>query len=405
MKISKLTITIIFLTAVFLQSCQTPEKKAINNDLDRDALQMLNESRFEEAYDLSSRSLLRNNNNSQALAVNVISAYVLALLQFRKDVDSLKQSNPISMISEINRIFENADKNLKQIKNNLNILELDKNFKFRFTPGNLKIDLNGNGMIDPKEEVLTAIVKDRDGNDIDPRRPEFAFDHSDVLWAQSYISLHLAYISILSSVDYANFMFFVTGFNSGERKNEITLKIKSRESLIDGYNYLNQMLDYSDQTRISVLAETDDEFEWLPNLSQKSCPLPMQMSQKIFNNWEVYTGLIRDLLEGKTVLNFNGLSSGKGNAEDLKAEGGINIKRLFTEPKDAVLNIEQIKLKAAAVDSDKNLDPFLEEVFGTCYEYNKIPSPIVRKLVEMNRETDKNGAASANRIKYFLWII
>jgi hypothetical protein len=91
-------------------------------------------------------------------------------------------------------------------------------------------------------------------------------------------------------------------------------------------------LDCSEQSWRAILAETDDEAEWIPNPSQGTVVPGMEVSKEVIDAWLAFVADGRDVLEGRRLIPF---WRGRGGA-------GVNVRRAFEEPQpfDLVLWVQ-----------------------------------------------------------------
>jgi hypothetical protein len=81
-----------------------------------------------------------------------------------------------------------------------------------------------------------------------------------------------------------------------------------------------------------ILAETDDDNEWVPNPKQKGV-MGVKVTQEMVDTWLATLDEIDNVLKGKTLVPFwRGTDTGRG----------VNIRRVFTEPRliDPILWIQ-----------------------------------------------------------------
>jgi hypothetical protein len=86
-----------------------------------------------------------------------------------------------------------------------------------------------------------------------------------------------------------------------------------------------------------VLAETDDDHEWIPNPKQKGV-VRVQVTQEMIDAWRETLDETEQLLQGKKLIPFwRGEREGRG----------VNLRRLFTEPQPTFDVIEWVQGTAA----------------------------------------------------------
>ncbi len=111
----------------------------------------------------------------------------------------------------------------------------------------------------------------------------------------------------------------------------IRLPIKEPARMKSALSHLEQMLARSKESWKFILAETDDDHEWLPNPRQKGV-LGIPVRQEMIDSWLEFIEETEALLAGKRLIPF-----WRGDEKR-----GVNLKRLFTEPRplDLVLWIQ-----------------------------------------------------------------
>jgi hypothetical protein len=86
--------------------------------------------------------------------------------------------------------------------------------------------------------------------------------------------------------------------------------------------HLERMLALSRESWKFILAETDDDHEWLPNPKQTGV-LGRPVSQAMIDSWLEFVGEMESLLAGKRLIPF-----WRGDEKR-----GVNLRRVFTEPR------------------------------------------------------------------------
>src|SRR5690606_240647 len=94
--------------------------------------------------------------------------------------------------------------------------------------------------------------------------------------------------------------------------------------------HLLAMASLSGKSWDAIVAETDNDAEWLPNARQQSV-VGVAVTEEMIDTWRHVMSELTALLEGKTRIPF----WRKGNE-------GVNLKRVFTEPRrfDLVLWVQ-----------------------------------------------------------------
>jgi hypothetical protein len=216
----------------------------------------------------------------------------------------------------------------------------------------VRLDIAGDGtrMISVVE-IVTRLMNREQGQ----RQILVRFDRADVAWLRGYCHLLEAIGEVLLAHDgrelfeHTGQVFFTkieTPYKfllakpSGE--NEFWANIPDMIAVIHllrlpvieparmqaALAHLQQMLAMSREMWKFVLAETDDDHEWIPNPKQKSV-VGITVTQQMVDGWLGFLDEADALLAGKRLIPFWRTSETKG----------VNLRRVFTQPRtfDAVL--------------------------------------------------------------------
>ena len=82
----------------------------------------------------------------------------------------------------------------------------------------------------------------------------------------------------------------------------------------------------------AIQAETDDDAEWLPNSKQAGVIPGVRVTQAMIDGWHEFLDELEAILQGEKLVPYWRVHDGRG----------INLKRVFTEPKtlDLVLWVQ-----------------------------------------------------------------
>ena len=87
-------------------------------------------------------------------------------------------------------------------------------------------------------------------------------------------------------------------------------------------SHLEAVVDLSRESWKYILTESDDEAEWIPGPKQKNGVLPgAAITQQTVDGWMVFLGEFEALLKGEKLI------------PHWRLEKGINLRRVFTEPR------------------------------------------------------------------------
>jgi hypothetical protein len=76
-----------------------------------------------------------------------------------------------------------------------------------------------------------------------------------------------------------------------------------------------------------IRAETDDQYEWLPNPKQKGI-FNLPVRDEMINTWLTMMGELESMLEGKTLIPMDFFGNARGQ--------GLNVKTLLEDPPSSI---------------------------------------------------------------------
>lgn len=223
----------------------------------------------------------------------------------------------------------------------------------------LDFDSDGRATVD---EALWKVLAQLGRQRVDQQQAEgfvIAFDKGDVHWLRGYISLLQAWCELFLAYDtqelhdYTAQLFFPTA----KVRHEFLMKRRPGwwDNLLDGIAFIHlvrlpvvdterfaraheHLLRTVEQSRASwsaILAETDDQHEWIPSPTQKNGVIPnMPISQEMIAGWHEVLDELEAILNGEKLVPFWRDARGKG----------VNLQRVFTEPRtfDLVLWVQGV---------------------------------------------------------------
>ena len=236
----------------------------------------------------------------------------------------------------------------------------DDNVKFPLRVGLIRLDLAGDGKAGDRFSAILARYMGGGRNIPNDQEWLVAFDRGDVAWLRGYCHLLMALAEVGLAHD-GNELFdctahvffekvetphkFLAAGDEGEPFNfqgvniadiiafvHLTrMPVKEPERMKAALKHLERMLALSRESWKFILAETDDDHEWLPNPKQKGV-LGIPLRQEMVDSWLEFVGEAEALLAGKRLAPF-----WRG-----KEKRGINLRRVFTEPRtfDLVLWVQ-----------------------------------------------------------------
>jgi len=235
----------------------------------------------------------------------------------------------------------------------------DEKVKLPLHFGMIRLDLTGDGILSENETLwkLYTVVQNSH-KDITPEQAKtfyIKFDRGDVHWLRGYCNvflalcdMYLAYDSretfdrtiqlIFSNVD-TPYKALMARRGGGKKIKSIDEAIivdviavihSIRWKLIEPKRMeaaLHHLETVIDQSRVSwkfIMAETDDDHEWLPNPRQTGVIPDVKVTEAMVASWAEVMNESERVLSGKLLLPF--LCAGEGE--------GVNLRRVFLEPRD-----------------------------------------------------------------------
>jgi hypothetical protein len=104
----------------------------------------------------------------------------------------------------------------------------------------------------------------------------------------------------------------------------IHLPVKEPQRMQASLAHLQAMLKESRESWKLILAETDNEHEWLPNSTQRAVIPEAKVTAEMIESWQKFLDEADAILEGKKLVPFWRRSD----------EKGLNVRRIFTEPRE-----------------------------------------------------------------------
>ena len=210
---------------------------------------------------------------------------------------------------------------------------------FAIRPGEWRIDWDGDGKISDTEKYLLWVPK----RGVDVFRspatfgseaayqeaqfisPRIHLDRADLLWAIAYCSFAEGMLNLVLSYEVTMDQRFDVRLKDPARVTRVAYK-----SILDG-------IKASAKLRETLLKETDDDDEWIPNPKQVKTSFPLLMDEQTFATWGELLGHMDKLFRGKTLLGGTPQSPEARRVRDL-SQGicppgeGIDVRSLFTQP-------------------------------------------------------------------------
>lgn len=220
--------------------------------------------------------------------------------------------------------------------------------------GQVRLDLNGDG-IASEEEALWRIFNATlgGGNVSEMAAGQFyvSFDRADVAWLRGYVHLLSAMAEFLLAHDWRDgfdtsfHMLFPNAGLPNTALNDYRVAdapyfdpaaaadgiafihlthwpVKEPERMKSALSHLEAVVKLSRESWSYIRAESDDRAEWIPGPRQKNGVLPgAAVTQQNVDGWMVFLDEFDALLQGKKLIPHWRLAQ------------GINLRRVFTEPR------------------------------------------------------------------------
>jgi hypothetical protein len=244
----------------------------------------------------------------------------------------------------------------------------DDHVKLPLHFGEIRLDLDGDGdgKADPEETLWKLYVQlnRAAANQVTAEASRdflITFDRGDVAWLRGYCHLLMAFGDVYLAhdgkelFDHTAPLFFpraetsfpflrripgrpARGFEFDDIADAVAmvhlvrLPVNDPKRMRSVLEHLEAMLDLSRESWKFILAETDDDHEWVPNPKQKSVMPGGEVTTPMVDGWLAFLEEARSILKGKKLIPFWREAAGRG----------INLRRVFTEPRtmDLVLWVQ-----------------------------------------------------------------
>jgi hypothetical protein len=222
-----------------------------------------------------------------------------------------------------------------------------KEVKLPLHLGMYRLDFNDDGMT-TDDETLWQIFSRVTRRAVDEQvATQFvvAFDKGDVHWLRGYCHLLSSLCELFLAYDtqelhdYAAQLFFPTAKTPYPQLHDqkmvgwfmdavafihmLRLPVKDADRLASAHAHLLLVVEQSRLSWEAILAETDDELEWVPNPRQRNTAIPGALiSQDMVKAWHELLDELEAILLGRKLIPF--WRGGESR--------GINMRRVFFEP-------------------------------------------------------------------------
>lgn len=228
----------------------------------------------------------------------------------------------------------------------------DPKIKLPLKMGLVKMDLNNDGKADEYLKTILARYLTGRAANIPLGEMAVSFDQGDAIWLQGYCNLLLAMGSVILAHDHRETfevsasLFFPKvktpfGFlNNIPRRMDNQLfderifdlvafvhmwrfPLKDQKLMVAALGHLEKVIALSRESWASILEETDNDMEWVPNPKQTGV-MGISVPRPMIDGWLEFLDEAQSLLEGKKLIPF-------WRAGDNR---GVNLRRVFTHSRD-----------------------------------------------------------------------
>ncbi len=230
--------------------------------------------------------------------------------------------------------------------------------------GLIRLDFNGDGKAEDDETLWKVYGKFNRGSNTSAEAAQgfvIAFDRGDVDWLRGYCHILSALTEVLLAHDFGELFdrsgfLLLRGIKAPEaflvepkQKRDgfdidqildlvamihlIRLPVAEPARLKSALDHMEAMVALSRSSWKFILAETDDDHEWVPNPKQGSVVPNVRVTAEMVEGWHRFLDEFELILAGKKLAPF-----WRGN----DPRRGINVRRVFTDPRpfDLVLWVQ-----------------------------------------------------------------
>ena len=264
----------------------------------------------------------------------------------------------VASLEDVRAAFDRFITDLAEAEATLSTIE-DPDVKLPLHFGRFRLDLDGDGEATDEELLWRIYATLNRRADSEPSEAELAdfvvaFDRGDVAWLRGYCHLLMALSETILAHDgrevfehAGHLMFrrvespypFLQGgrkvFDMGTEDGEgidiadaiaaihvMRLPVSEPERMKAALGHLEQVIAQSRESWKFILAETDDDREWVPNPGQGTVMPGGRVTKEMVDGWMTFLDEAEALLEGRKLVPF-----WRGSKPV-----GVNLRRVFTEP-------------------------------------------------------------------------
>jgi uncharacterized protein (TIGR03000 family) len=236
----------------------------------------------------------------------------------------------------------------------------DEQVKLAIHFGEIRLDFDSDGRATEAETLWRIYAKIAGRPNISPAdagKFVICFDLGDVYWLRGYCHLLMALGEVVLAYDEEEFfqrtanLFFPKTLPHGKSMirdprdlnrgmegivdlvavaHLVRFPVQDRERMVRALGHLQTMLSMSRKSWQAILAETDDDCEWIPNPKQRGVIPGAVVTQPMVGAWLQFLDEADALLAGKKLAPYWRPAGVLGPGE----ERGVNLNLLFTKPAD-----------------------------------------------------------------------
>ncbi len=306
-----------------------------------------------------------------------LTAYQLGVIQFLRSIEKLSQSwykygnisvDSLGMLVPILRlpvaenpnpeeitykkfrqVFIDFNNDLAKAQETLSKIKDDK-VKLELPFDKIRLDLNGDGKAQENELLLNLFMAYNRAFEITNEDFRVSFDKADVYWLRGYSHLIMAMLDTYLAYDgrelfertaqlsfaKANTPYneLFSSYNNSESPVDIAeivdlvaffhlinLPLEDASKMKSALNHLKEVIRLSRLNWQTIMAETDNDHEWIANPNQDSV-VPVEVTTEMIDGWQVFLDEAEDILNGEKLIPYWRIGDTKG----------INLNKFFSQP-------------------------------------------------------------------------
>jgi len=253
---------------------------------------------------------------------------------------------------DLRKMFEQLQTDLEATEKTLSLVKGEVKVPVRI--GTVLLDLNGDGKSDDDERFWKIYARmnlqAEQATEEIAKEYVIAFDTADAIWLRGYCHLLLAMDEFLLAYNWQEtfertaHLFFARVetkysklFEDKDKQGDqfiepildvvafihlLRFPVEEPARMKSSLNHIEQMLNLSDEMFKAVLAETDDDREWIPNPKQKGVIPGVEVTEEMVAGWSEFLEEAKGLFAGKKLIPHWRIRTGEG----------INLRKVFEEP-------------------------------------------------------------------------